>query len=48
MKLNKKQRELVYNKYNGKCAYCGCNLPTRWHVDHIEPLCRTCDYVIMN
>lgn len=24
--MTKKERELIFNKYNGKCAYCGCEL----------------------
>lgn len=35
--MNKKDREIVYKKYNGKCAYCGCELQKGWHVDHIQP-----------
>ena len=37
---NKKQREIVFNKYKGKCSYCGCTLVKGWHVDHLEP-CRS-------
>lgn len=33
----KKEREIVYNKYNGKCAYCGIDLVKGWNVDHINP-----------
>lgn len=40
MKLTKAQREQVRMKFDGKCAYCGCDLPTRWHADHIEPVVR--------
>lgn len=40
MSFSKKIRELVYNKTNGHCAYCGCELPTRWHIDHIKPVVR--------
>ncbi len=25
---------------HGKCAYCGCELPKLWHIDHIEPIVR--------
>jgi len=32
--MNKKEREIVYNKYGGKCAYCGCELTKGWHADH--------------
>ena len=38
--MNKKERELIFNKYNGKCAYCGCELRKGWHVDHLEPIVR--------
>lgn len=38
--IPKKIREEVYHKYGGQCAYCGCDLPNRWHVDHIEPILR--------
>ena len=41
MKLTKAQREQVRLKFGGKCAYCGCDLPERWHADHIEPIGRT-------
>lgn len=30
-------RQEVFKKYNGKCAYCGCELQKGWHVDHIKP-----------
>jgi CRISPR/Cas system Type II protein with McrA/HNH and RuvC-like nuclease domain len=35
--MNKKTREIVFAKYNGKCAYCGTELLKSWHVDHIVP-----------
>jgi len=37
--MKKKDRELIFNKYGGKCAYCGCELTKGWHVDELEP-CR--------
>lgn len=40
MKLTKVQREIIRQKYRGKCAYCGIDLPKIWHVDHLEPVCR--------
>jgi hypothetical protein len=40
MKLNKKQRIELHGKFGGKCAYCGCELPERWHADHVEPVTR--------
>ena len=30
-------RKLVYEKYNGKCAYTGTPLKDDWQVDHIIP-----------
>ena len=40
MKLTKQQRAELRNKYDGRCAYCGCELSDRWHADHIEPVVR--------
>jgi hypothetical protein len=39
MAIPKAIRQQVFNKYGGKCAYCGCDLQKGWHVDHVEP-CR--------
>lgn len=37
--MNKKDRQKVFDKFGGKCAYCGCELPVKgWHVDHIKPV----------
>lgn len=44
MRLNKAQREAVRAKYNGRCAYCGSQLHDRFHVDHLEPICRLMDW----
>lgn len=41
MKLTKDQRDKLRNKYHGRCAYCGEQLPDKWHADHIEPIVRT-------
>jgi 5-methylcytosine-specific restriction endonuclease McrA len=38
MYISKKQREIVRNKFAGKCAYCGTDLVKGWNVDHIKPL----------
>lgn len=36
-RIPKKTRELVLNKYGGKCAYCGCDLTlSNMQVDHIK------------
>lgn len=34
-------RELVYNKYNSRCAYCVCEIEqNKFTIDHIVPLRR--------
>lgn len=38
--MTKKDRQTIFNKYSGKCAYCGCELIKGWHADHIEPIVR--------
>lgn len=35
--MNKKKRELVYRKFDGRCGYTGIPLPSCWDVDHIVP-----------
>lgn len=43
--MSKGDREKVFNKYGGKCAYCGCELVKGWHVDEIEPVRRNWEHV---
>lgn len=38
--MTKKDRQLVFDKYKGRCAYCGCELVKGWHVDHIQAIRR--------
>lgn len=38
--ISKTQRQEVYAKSDGHCWYCGCDLPDRWHVDHVEAVRR--------
>lgn len=45
MKLNKKQRAELKQKYDGHCAYCGELLGDKWHADHIEPIERKSDLI---
>lgn len=47
--MKKTERQIIFDKYGGKCAYCGDPLVKGWHKDHIEPLVRnwwngTCNY----
>jgi 5-methylcytosine-specific restriction endonuclease McrA len=41
MKLQ--HRENIKNKFDGRCAYCGCILDKNFHVDHIRPIFRGVD-----
>lgn len=35
--MKREEREIVWNKYGKKCAYCGCDLEYKdMQVDHIE------------
>lgn len=38
--MTKADRQKVFDKYGGRCAYCGCELQKGWHVDEIEPVRR--------
>ena len=40
MYISKKNRELIRQKYGGKCAYTGTELLADWQVDHVEPVRR--------
>ena len=41
MRLSKIDRELILNKSNGRCWYCGINLVgTKWQADHFHPIIR--------
>lgn len=31
------KRQIIYNKFNGKCAYSGTPLKDDWQVDHLVP-----------
>jgi len=42
--MAKKDRQIIFDKYEGKCAYCGCELKKGWHVDEIEPVRRKWKY----
>ena len=39
--MKKSDRQIVFNKFGGRCAYCGNELPLKgWHCDHIDPIMR--------
>lgn len=46
--MKKSDRDLVFKKYNGKCAYCGCELKKGWHVDELLPVRRNGDGTCMH
>lgn len=38
-RLSQKERQQVWQKCNGHCAYCGCKLPyNKMHVDHVRSI----------
>lgn len=38
-KLSKAERQKIYSKTNGRCAYCGCEITLQqMQVDHVTPL----------
>ncbi len=39
--MKKSYREIVFNKFNGHCAYCGCELQKGWNADHLKPVVRS-------
>lgn len=42
-RLTPSDRQLIYNKYNGHCAYCGQVITRKnFHVDHTLPSCGSC------
>lgn len=42
------QRKQIWDKSQGKCWYCGCDLPKRWHIDHFHPVKRNPDNTLTN
>lgn len=38
--MTKNIRLIIFEKYNGRCAYCGREIKAiQFHVDHIQPKC---------
>ena len=44
--MRKADRQAIFNKYGGKCAYCGELLVKGWHVDELLP-CRRKERIIL-
>jgi 5-methylcytosine-specific restriction endonuclease McrA len=38
--MTKANRQAIFDKYGGRCAYCGIELVKGWHVDELEPIRR--------
>ncbi len=38
--MKKQERDIVKNKCNGRCAYCGEELGSKFHIDHLIPVKR--------
>lgn len=38
--MKKSDRQKIYDKFGGRCAYCGCELTKGWHVDELLPVHR--------
>ena len=46
MKLTPKQRKALHAKYDGRCAYCGNEIPEKgFHADHVKPVWRNSEWV---
>jgi len=43
MAVSKKDRQIIFDKYDGHCAYCGNLLEKGWHVDELLPVRRNGD-----
>jgi 5-methylcytosine-specific restriction endonuclease McrA len=43
--MTKKDRQIIFDKYNGHCAYCGCELEKGWHIDELIPVQRGFEYI---
>lgn len=46
MYISKKNREIIKNKYGGRCAYSGTILEDDWQIDHVKPIIRNLDGTI--
>jgi hypothetical protein len=40
MYISKKNKEIIKQKFDGKCAYTGTDLLPDWQVDHMQPVIR--------
>jgi hypothetical protein len=40
MYISRKNKEIIKNKFFGKCAYSGTALLSDWQIDHVDPVRR--------
>lgn len=45
MATSKKDRQIIFNKFGGHCAYCGDELQKGWHIDEVLPVRRGWEYI---
>jgi 5-methylcytosine-specific restriction endonuclease McrA len=38
--MKKSDRQIIFDKFKGKCAYSGTALESDWQVDHVKPVVR--------
>lgn len=38
--MKKEDRQKVFEKFGGRCAYSGTKLESDWQVDHVKPIVR--------
>jgi hypothetical protein len=43
--MKKSDRQVIFAKFGGRCAYCGEELKKGWHVDELEPVERQRKYI---
>lgn len=48
MKLSQQQRADLKQKFGGNCAYCGSELGSKWHADHLVAIRRNGDGTSLN
>lgn len=44
--MKKSDRKIIFDKFRGKCAYCGDPLQKGWHVDELLPVRRKRKWII--
>jgi len=45
--MKKQDRKIIFDKFNGRCAYSGTILKDDWQSDHVKPIIRNWDKTLM-